>query len=110
MITHESTSSENTNTHRTYHKKQRKNRNADKITEELLLSLSFEESSERLNFALEPGTSNFEVVSLRPGVFELSLEIAHLIDTLLSVTSGSHGVGFSLLDAGGVGMRAVGTI
>ena len=54
--------------------------------------------TQRLDLALEPRTSNLEIIALGLDVLEFGLESAHLVDALLAIAARSHGVGFALLD------------
>lgn len=74
---------------------------ANFIADRILL-LGAEKSTQRLDLAFQPRTSDLELVTFRAGVFELLLEVIHLVNALLAVASSRHGVGFTLLNAGGL--------
>jgi hypothetical protein len=58
--------------------------------------------AQRLDFAFQPRTADLEIVALGTGLFELAFEVVHLVDSLLAVAAGGHGVGFPLLHARGL--------
>jgi hypothetical protein len=61
---------------------------------------SLKQRAESLDLALEPGTSNLEIISLGLDNIEFGLKSAHLVHPFLTVATGSHGVGLPLFDSG----------
>jgi hypothetical protein len=65
-----------------------------------VLLLRTKQGTKRLDLALEPGVADLQVVPFGLDFLEFDFKSAHLIDTLLAIATGGHGVCLSLFDFG----------